>query len=117
VAAARGHDTAPCQPHPGPAHALAARSTAFYRVVAVEPDEIAPWIDELRHRIERDDLADLSPIDLDTFSVPAELVACTMLAELDDIDALPVAERDRPDLIARRRTLVWDFVWLQEQIG
>jgi hypothetical protein len=96
---------------------LTDRRTAFYEAVAVDPDEIAPWIDELRGRIGRGELKHLLPIVLDSASVDAELIACIMLTELEDLDALPADERDQPDLIARRRTLLWDLLWLREQIG
>jgi hypothetical protein len=78
---------------------------------------MAPWIEDLRVRIERGELKHLSPVNLDTARIDAELVARIMLADLDAFEDLPAEEYDLPDKLVHRRSVLWDLLWLRERIG
>jgi len=83
-----------------------------------DSDEVAGWIDGLRERLERGDLASLAPIDLgDGVLASGELTIRVMLADLDHLDWLAFDAPDSPRLADRRRWLVDDFRRLRAQIG
>ena len=76
--------------------------------------DLERWIDELRGRLARGDLADLEPFDVGdgTGHLPAEHTIRSMLAELDDLHRPPYLNdrRDHPqqqlgDLLNRFRRL------------
>jgi hypothetical protein len=77
-----------------------------------------PWIQELRIRLMRGDLAGLGPLDLGygPLPMPGELVVRIMLHDWDDLDAqartgTPLIDRPRWD------ALVGEFSRLEELIG
>ena len=85
-------------------------------------DEIAyglsTWIAELRDRVERGELISLVPVVIERgVTVPADLAAKLALADLDHFDDLPVARREHPDLLVRRRLILHDLQALREQLG
>ena len=82
-------------------------------------DDLAEWVDELRGRLERGDLADLGPIDPGDGSgpLPGELRVRIMLADLDHHADLPLERRREPLIRARRRRLLEDLRRLRERIG
>ena len=83
-----------------------------------DSDAVAGWIDGLRERLERGDLASLAPIDLgDGVLASGELTIRVMLADLDHLDWLAFDAPDSPRLADRRRWLVDDFRRLRAQIG
>lgn len=81
-------------------------------------DELAPWIDELERRIERGELRSLPLIHIDRrLRVQPDLLARIMLAELEAFDDLLPNERECAENVVKRRSLLWDLLWLREQIG
>jgi hypothetical protein len=82
------------------------------------PDDLAPWIATLRRRIQRGELAGLPPVHLDSQSrIDATLIAQIMLAELDALEDLAPEERYLVDNVVTHRSLLWDLLWLRQQIG
>jgi len=95
-----------------------ARPVHLSGVAEPDPDTLIPWIVELHRRIERGELRGLPLIHLDRrLRVHPELVARIMLDELEAFDELPPDERACLENIAKRRSLLWDLLWLREQIG
>ena len=83
-----------------------------------DPDTFVPWIVELHRCLERGELRGLPLTHLDhRLRVHPEIVARIMLAELEAFDELPPDERACIENIAKRRSLLWDLLWLREQIG
>lgn len=83
-----------------------------------DPDNLEWWIGTLRGRLERGELAALPQIDLGYGSrADADLVAGIMLGELDAYIGLPHEAAEQPDNVVRRRSLLWDLLWLRQQIG
>jgi len=77
------------------------------------------WIDALRYRLARGDLAGLGPIDLvGAGHLPGEIVVRIMLSDLDDLDD-PVGSwgDDAAWRAERRWRLLGDFRCLRALIG
>jgi hypothetical protein len=83
-----------------------------------KPDDLAQWIATLRRRIEHGELTGLPPVHVDQQSyIAAGLVAQILLAELDGFADLTPQERDHVDNVVKHRSLLWDLLWLRQQIG
>lgn len=83
-----------------------------------DPDALAPWIAELHRRIEQRELTVIPQVHLDEGSrVDADLIARIMLAEFDALEVLPPEEQETLENVVKRRSLLWDLLWLREQIG
>jgi len=84
----------------------------------VEADLMA-WIDDLRRRLERGDLAGHPPVDIGdgTGDIPAELTIKIMLAALDSYDDLTPAEAKKPVNVAQWFDLLDDFRFLRILMG
>jgi hypothetical protein len=82
-------------------------------------DDLTGWIDELRDRLNRGDLAGHPPVDVGygTGAMPAEQTIRIMLADLDSFDDLTPEDRPSADQEARRRGVLNDFRRLRELIG
>jgi hypothetical protein len=82
-------------------------------------DNMTTWIDELNDRIGRGDLAAIGLVHLEGWpiSLEAELAAKILLADLEDLDDLPVDERARAPIAARRLMLLDDLRQLRARIG
>ena len=81
-------------------------------------DDLPAWIDGLRGRVERGELADLGPIEVAGGTLESvELAARIMLADLDHYDDLTLETRRDLLVVARRRLLLEDLRRLREQIG
>lgn len=77
------------------------------------------WVDDLRRRLERGELAGHPPIDVGagTGNIPAELIIKIMLADLDSYGDLTPAEADDPVYAARQDSLLADFRALRLLMG
>jgi hypothetical protein len=73
--------------------------------------ELERWIDGLRGRLERGDLADLEPFDVGdgTGHLPAEHTIRLMLAELDDLHLPPYPNDQRGNVQQRLGELLNRF--------
>ena len=82
-------------------------------------DDLTAWIEELRGRLDRGELAGLGPVEVGPGQVlpSAELAAKIMLADLDHYDDLPLQQQRHPLAVARRRLLLEDLRRLKQQIG
>ena len=84
----------------------------------LDSDDLDAWIATLRIRIRRGDLVGQPQVNLgDGTHVNADLVAEIMLDEFDRLAELSPVEQDSPDHIVKRRSLMWDLLWLRQQIG
>jgi hypothetical protein len=77
------------------------------------------WIETLRARLDRGELAGLPGVDIgdDTGAVPAEWTISVMLADLDGFDDMTPEERPHPGNVRRWLNLLDDFRRLRELIG
>ena len=79
---------------------------------------VMTWIEDLRGRLERGELADLLPSDLgDGALATGELTVRVMLADLDHLDWLADHGFETASLPTRRRGLMADFDRLHALIG
>ena len=84
----------------------------------LDSEDLDAWIAELRVRIVCGELADLPQVDLGNGTrVNAHLVAQIMLSEFDGLANLSREEQDCLDYVVNRRSLLWDLLWLRQQIG
>jgi len=81
--------------------------------------DLIDWIENLRRRLERGDLASHPPVDVGhgTGDIPADLTISIMLADLDSYDDMPLAETNDPVNVARWFNLLDDFRILRMFVG
>jgi hypothetical protein len=83
-----------------------------------DQDDIAAWIDNLRERLRRGELARLAPIDLGHGALPTgTLTVSVMLADLGHLDTLLLDAPDDLGVTGRRRRLLADCRRLRTLIG
>src|SRR3954452_16735901 len=94
------------------------RSSMASRDLGADPG-LSNWIDTLRRRLERGDLAGHPPVDIGdgTGDIPAELTIKIMLAALDSYDDLTPAEAKKPVNVAQWFDLLDDFRFLRILMG
>lgn len=83
-------------------------------------DALDRWLNDLRDRLARGDLAGLGPIDMGhgTGHLPGETTVRIMMSDLDDLaDPGGSAARDLAWHRERLRSLRGDFRWLRELLG
>jgi hypothetical protein len=80
--------------------------------------DILTWITQLRNRVERNELAEHSPMDFGYgTTVPAEQAVRTMLATLSDLDGRRTRRHEWPAVMTRRLDLLKEFRRVRELIG
>jgi hypothetical protein len=87
--------------------------------VSGRADDLDAWIDALRGRLDRGELAGLGPLSLrdGASSLPGELVVRIMLADLEHVDDLARLERWAGRAAWRRRALHEELRRLRALIG
>src|SRR5262245_45304491 len=92
-----------------------ARAAPLAMHILPDDDNLLAWIAKLRARLDRGDLATLTPgnIGFRTGDPPAELTIRIMLADLDSFADMDPDEAADPVNIARRASLLADFRTLQ----
>jgi hypothetical protein len=87
--------------------------------VDAQDEELRPWIATVRHRLARDQFADLDPVRVldDCAPLPGELFVRVMVADYDHYHDFPPACLQEPDLMAKWLGLLEDLRRLRELIG
>ena len=82
-------------------------------------DDLKPWIENVRQRLERGELAHLGPMAVgnDLPNLPGELFVRIMVADYDHYDDLSTESRREAGTIAQRVALLEELRQLRATIG